>query len=184
MRTPLRARELTPEEATEIQRRAKSRTEPARSVERAQIIWRSREGQLAPAIARALGISQEAVRLWVRRFNARGRDGLADAPRSGCPPTYDAAVAGEVLAAALTDPQELGLPFASWTLDRLTTYLHEQRGVPMRRTRIDELLVAEGLRWRTRETWFGERVDPCFAETTPNGYPPSSGAPPSLRPVV
>jgi hypothetical protein len=24
--------------------------------------------------------------------------------------------------------------------------------------------VAEGLRWRTDETWFGERVDPNFAE--------------------
>ena len=28
----------------------------------------------------------------------------------------------------------------------------------------DELLIAEGLRWRTQETWFGERVDPEFAK--------------------
>jgi hypothetical protein len=34
----------------------------------------------------------------------------------------------------------------------------------MKRTRIDELLLAEGLRWRSQETWFGERVDPQFAE--------------------
>ena len=33
----------------------------------------------------------------------------------------------------------------------------------MKRTRIDEILVGEGLRWRNQETWFGERVDPDFA---------------------
>src|ERR671917_26409 len=32
------------------------------------------------------------------------------------------------------------------------------------RRRIDEILLAEGLRWRRQETWFGERVDPEFAE--------------------
>jgi hypothetical protein len=34
----------------------------------------------------------------------------------------------------------------------------------MQRSRSDELLIAEGLRWRKHETWFGERVDPAFAE--------------------
>jgi hypothetical protein len=34
----------------------------------------------------------------------------------------------------------------------------------MRRSRIDEILLQEGLRWRRHETWSGERVDPEFAE--------------------
>jgi transposase len=58
----------------------------------------------------------------------------------------------------------LGLPFASWTLDRLEAYLNEQKGIAIKRSRIDELLLSEGLRWRKQETWFGERVDPEFAE--------------------
>ena len=29
---------------------------------------------------------------------------------------------------------------------------------------IGEILLKEGLRWRRQETWFGERVDPEFAE--------------------
>ena len=70
-----------------------------------------------------------------------------------------------MIATSLTNPRELGVPFASWTLDRLAAYLHEVKGIPMKRTRIDELLRREGLRWRTQETWFGERVDPAFAET-------------------
>ena len=60
--------------------------------------------------------------------------------------------------------ETLGLPFASWTLDRLAAYLAEERGLPIKRSRIDEVLIAEGLRWRHQETWFGERVDPAFAE--------------------
>jgi hypothetical protein len=71
----------------------------------------------------------------------------------------------EVLATSMTNLRELGFPFASWTLDRLAACLHEVKGIAMKRTRIDELLLAEGLRWRTQETWFGERVDPAFAET-------------------
>jgi transposase len=54
------------------------------------------------------------------------------------------------------------LPFACWTLDRLVAYLSEQ-GIGMRRSRISEILLAEGLQWRQEETWFGERVDPDFA---------------------
>ena len=52
----------------------------------------------------------------------------------------------------------------AWTLDRLAAYLHEHKGVAMKRSRIDEILLREGLRWRRQETWFGERVDPAFAE--------------------
>ena len=58
----------------------------------------------------------------------------------------------------------MGQPFACWTLDRLAAYLSESKEIAMKRSRISELLVAEGLRWRQQETWFGERVDPDFAE--------------------
>ena len=69
-----------------------------------------------------------------------------------------------MIATALTDPKTLDLPFASWTLDRLAAYLNEQKGIAIKRSRIDEILLAEGLRWHKHETWFGERVDPAFAE--------------------
>jgi hypothetical protein len=34
----------------------------------------------------------------------------------------------------------------------------------MRRSRISEIFIREGLKWRHDETWFGERVDPDFAK--------------------
>jgi len=158
----LTLRPLTEDETRALDRLAHSRTEPARAVERARIIWQARQGTRVPAIARTLGVCEATVRLWLTRFNAAGVDGLADAARAGRPPTYSPEEVGEVIAASLTKPDDLGLPFGSWTLDRLTAYLHETKGLAISRSRIGEILVAEGLRWRTQETWFGERVDPDF----------------------
>jgi transposase len=70
---------------------------------------------------------------------------------------------GTIVATALTDPQALGQAYSSWTLDRLVAYLAEQEGICMKRSRLDELLLAQGLRWRKQESWFGARVDPEFA---------------------
>ncbi len=159
----LRLRPLTEEERSTLQRVARSRTAPARLVERAQMIQRAAAGEALGTIAATRGCNVETVRLWVKRFTAQGLEGLEDRPRRGRPPTYTPEEVGTVITVALTNPADLGLPFGSWTLDRLAAYLQEQRSIGMKRSRIDELLIAEGLRWRTQETWFGERVDPDFA---------------------
>lgn len=165
----LQVRELTPEEGQELRQRAHSRTEATRTVERAKIIWWMAQGHHVPRVAHRLRISQATVRTWVKRFNEHGVAGLADHPRAGRPPTYTVAEIGEVLATSLTPPLTLGLPFANWTLDRLTTYRQERPlaaggPLPVSRSHIDRIVSAEGLRWRKQETWFGERVDPAFAE--------------------
>jgi transposase len=135
------------------------------------------DGERVSAIADRLHITAATVYLWLHRFNDGGLAGLADKPRGGRPPTYTREEVGVVVATALTDPQTLGLTFASWTLDRLAAYLAEEKGIAMKRSRIDELLIAEGLRWRKEETWFGERVDPDFAEKRG----PSNSSTPPLR---
>jgi transposase len=65
---------------------------------------------------------------------------------------------GEVLVVTPTNPCRWGLPFASWTLVRLEAQLNAEKGLPFKPSRIDELLIAEGLGWRMQETWFGERA--------------------------
>lgn len=160
----LRVRSMTAEEAQTIEELARSRTAPARTVERARIILLSRKGLRVPAIARELDIDQRTVRLWLKRFNERGIDGLENKLLPGRAPTYTPEEVGELIRACLTNPRDLGLPFASWTLDRLQAYLNEEKGIAIKRSRIDEILLADGLRWRSQESWFGERVDPEFAE--------------------
>jgi transposase len=178
----VRVREMTAEEVAAVRRLTRSRTASARAVERARIVWRSFQGQDVRAIAAELGVGPGTVRVWLKRFNARGLAGLRDAPRSGRPATYTPEDVGEVSAAALTKPPALGLPFGTWTLDRLAAYLNEHKGIPIKRSRIDELLLHERLRWRQQRTWFGVRgalqrargvapaeatpVDPGFARKT------------------
>ena len=173
----LRVRELTDDEVAAVKRLAHARTEPARRVERARIVWLSSQGQRAPAIAGDLGICTATVRFWLKRFNAKGIDGLEDAPRPGPAPSYTPEQVSMLIATVLTQPQVLGLPFANWTLDRLVAYLGEQHDITMKRSRVDEMLFAEGIRWRTQETWFGERVDPDFARKRGR----SSNSPPTRR---
>ncbi|HEY0791185.1 MAG TPA: hypothetical protein VGD78_08980 [Chthoniobacterales bacterium] len=70
------------------------------------------------------------------------------------------------IAAALRRPRELNLPVGCWSLDRLTACLHEHKRIAIKRSRVGEILLAEGLRWRKQEAWSGaERVGPDFAQT-------------------
>jgi transposase len=181
----LQVRALTEEEREELRRRAQSRTAPARVVERARMVLGVAGGETAPTVARRLGLGTDVVRQWIKRFNAAGLAGLEDRPRAGRPPTYTAEQVGQVLATAVTDPKTVGLPFGCWTLDRLAAYLHERPPeaggpLPISRSHLDRLLSGEGLRWRKEETWFGERVDPAFAEKRG----PSSGSGPVRRPAA
>jgi transposase len=159
----MQLRAVTDEERQAVKRLAHSRTAPARAVERARVVLAALEGQLVEHIAGDQRLSRNTVYLWLHRFEERGVAGLEDRGRTGRPRTYPGEQVGEIVATALSDPKTLGLPFASWTLDRLVAYLAEHKGITMKRSRLDEVLLSEGLRWRKEETWFGERVDPDFA---------------------
>lgn len=161
-----RVRDMSEEEVKQIRELAHSRTKPAALVARAQIVLMSREGKRAPLIAQQMRVCGRTVRRWIERFNTQGIEGLLDRGKSGRPPTYTQEERGEVVAASLTDPQSLGLPFGAWTLDRLEAYLNEAKHIPIKRSRIADILQAEGLRWRTQERWFTERaeLDPAFVE--------------------
>lgn len=159
----LQVRAVTEEERLAVKRLAHARTAPARAVERARVVQAALEGAPVEEIAVRLGLARNTVYLWLHRFEQRGLAGLEDAPREGRPPTYSREQVSEIVATALTDPQVLDLPFQSWTLDRLVAYLREQKGIGMQRSRLNEVLLTEGLRWRKQESWFGERVDPDFA---------------------
>src|SRR3954468_4325186 len=138
---PVCLRALTAEERSAVETLARSRTAPARQVEGARFVVRASRGETPPGIAEALGLGAETVRRRIRRFNAEGLAALDDHHRSGRPATYSTDEVAVVIAAALTSPRSLGLPCASWTLDRLSAYLLEHKGISMRRSRVDEILL-------------------------------------------
>src|SRR5215472_15580877 len=100
----VRLRALTDDESCRVRQLAHARTAPARTVERARIVWLASHGKYAPAIAKELGLAEQTVRRWLVRFNAHGLTGLVDAPRSGRPPTYTLEEASAVIAAVLSKP--------------------------------------------------------------------------------
>lgn len=164
MRKTIVLRELTVAERQTLEQLAHSRTGEARLVQRAQLLLALADGHSPSDIADEFHVTRAMIYDWMHRFNEEGLQGLQDRRRSGRPPTYTAEEVAEVIATALTNPKVLQLEFGGWTLDRLQAYLNEHKGIAIKRSRIDEILRNEGLRWRKQETWFGERVDPDFAE--------------------
>jgi transposase len=164
MRQELKLRALTTEEEKVIHTLVSSRVASVRLVERARIIEQASRGRSIPQIAQEMHLNEKTIRKWFKRFSERGLAGLEDAPRSGAPSRYTVENQAQVLEVAATAPSKLDQPFHCWSLKRLQIYLKEQRGLPMKQSRIRQLLHAEGLRWRKQEGWFGERIDPQFAE--------------------
>ena len=163
MRAYVRVRPLTDEEYQLLKRHAASRKLAAGRVKRARVVLLSNQGCRAEEIAERLRMHARTARTWINRFTRLGIPGLEEGPRSGRPPVYAPTDVGGVIETALTPPGDLALPFGSWTLDRLVAYLNGVKGIPIRRSRISEILRQEGLRWRHQEGWFGERIDPDFA---------------------
>jgi transposase len=176
----IRVRVVSEEERRTLGQMARSHTLGAGIVRRAQIVLHALDGLKAPEITARMDLCGATVRHWLKRFNARGLDGLKEDVRSGRPPTYSAEQRSAVINAALTRPADLGLPFACWTLDRLVAYLSEHKGIAMRRSRMGEIFIQEGLKWRHEETWFGKRVDPDFAQKRG----PSSNSTRHHRPIA
>jgi transposase len=98
---------LAPSEAETLALWARSRTLPARVVERAQIIQMATKGVPSQEIARVLGVSRPTVQLWRQRFLGLRLAGLEkDAPRPGrIPPISDRKIREIVEATLHSQPE-------------------------------------------------------------------------------
>src|SRR5690606_17587684 len=98
-----------------LQARVRSERTARRDWVRAWIILAADEGVLHSVIAEDLGICQDTVRKWRKRFAAAGLEGLKDAARSGRPRRITALERAEVTALACTLPAETGLPLSRFS---------------------------------------------------------------------
>jgi transposase len=165
----LKLRELTEKEKQEVAKITRSRTEPARRVQRARIIQAMLENPSLPAskAGRAAGYESDVTGgVWVKRFNEEGLSGLEDDERAGRPRTHEESVRSALVNLAIQKPESLGYPFKLWTLERLQTVFKERQGVHLSDSTIWEWLDAEGLQWKRQQSWFheAERHDPDFVE--------------------
>ena len=142
--------------------RARSVRGPYRDRLRAKIVLAAAAGQDNAAIARQLGACTDTVRKWRRRFAAGRLAGLADAPRSGCPPAFTAADRAEVIALACALPAESGVPLSKWSGPDLARELATRRGIAASPSTIRRWLAGDALKPWQHRSWISVR-DPGFA---------------------
>ena len=80
--------DLTPEQRTELEARARKYTLPYREVVRAKIVLMAADGLANDEIAARLDTRREIASKWRKRFFLHGLAGLDERPRDGRPPVF------------------------------------------------------------------------------------------------
>jgi|SRR5687767_6382294 transposase len=126
------------------------------------LLWLA-AGEPVDRIANLLGVSRRTVYYWARRFQQRDeRDfpaRLADAPRSGRPPTA-LGVIDPLLADVIDlDPRELGYRATGWTNELLRRHLTRRHRVTVSRKSLSLALARLAIRWKRPRHHLASRPD-------------------------
>lgn len=138
-------------------------TSQARMVLRARIVLRAADGGSNAGIARDLGVCQDTVRKWRRRYARDRLGGLADASRSGRPRRFSAVQRAQVTALACELPATRGMPLSRWSSFELACEAVEAGVVvDISASTVRRWLAADALKpWQYR-SWIAPRA-PDFA---------------------
>lgn len=105
---------------------ARSRTEPASRVERAQMLLAYRDDPSFFAVGRALGLHHQTVQRCVERAVVYGpMAALEDRPRPGKEPTITSEAKAWLVSLACRKAKELGYPHELWTTRLLARHARE-----------------------------------------------------------
>jgi len=114
------------DEAAELARLARSRTEPASRVERARMLLAYRETPSFYAVGRAIGVTHQTVERCLRRAERLGvLAALDDSPRPGREPTITEEARTFVVDLACRKAKDLGYPHELWTTRLLAKHIRE-----------------------------------------------------------
>ena len=117
---------ISEEEASELARLSRSRTEPASRVERARMLLAYRETPSFYAVGRAIGVTHQTVERCLRRAERLGvMAALDDSPRPGREPTITDEARTFVVDLACRKAKDLGYPHEVWTTRLLAKHIRE-----------------------------------------------------------
>jgi transposase len=143
------------------------RSADAFTLRRCQIVLASARGEWAPAIARALGCSDQTVRNAIRAFD---RDGLAALVEGSSRPhtihaAFDADSAARLRSLLHRSPREFGHATSVWTLALLadTAYREGLTATRITGETVRATLERLGIRWRRAKTWITS-PDPAYTQ--------------------
>lgn len=98
-------------------------------------------GLSVPQTARLVGISEEQVRYWVKRFLAGGFDALPDAPHLG----QQSALGPTILESVRAQLRQGG---RTWTAEQIADWIAEEHGVRRSADRVGRMLRRAGLSYK------------------------------------
>lgn len=104
---------------------SRSRTEPIRKVERAEILLRYAKGEMITHLSKEFG-SRKRVEVCIKKALAVGAlSALDDLSGRGKPPTITPEARTWLLSLACQKPKDLGYPHELWTLDLLAKHIQK-----------------------------------------------------------
>jgi transposase len=164
MQAPLFVRPLTDAEREALE--AGLRSSRAFTLRRAQILLASARGEHTPAIAAALGCSDQTVRDAIHAFATRGVAALT--PGSKRPrtlrPAFDAVTAERLRDLLHRSPRDFGHPTSLWTLELAAATAHAE-GLTASRVSgetVRATLARLDIRWKRAKRWITS-PDPAYA---------------------
>lgn len=137
----------------ELQRIARSHSEPKRRVDRAKIILSCLENDNQVAVAKYLKTRPNTVNKWRMRFIAKGMDGLEDAKRPGKPKTIGKDLRARVLKLLETPPPK---GQSTWDGNALAKQLN------VKKSSVYSVLAANSIQLQRMRSWCVS-TDPEFA---------------------
>lgn len=140
-------RALPPEALEELQAASRNRKEPG-FARRARGVLLFAEGRRYSYICEALSVSKEAVRLWLRAYEAKGIAGLVDQPRPGKPCVRSKQIEEAVEGIIHRPSSDFGFDRSTWSLESITEYVLTSRGVQVGLQTVMDVLFEKGYRWR------------------------------------
>jgi transposase len=122
------------------------KTDKPRYRTRAQMVLLSAEkGLKAEEIAEIVRESHITVLRWLKRYLAKGVEGLKDVPRPGRSVIVTDEYRRRLLETVRKRPRSLGLEFSLWTLQRLADYLAEETGLRLSAETVRRELAKGGI---------------------------------------
>lgn len=144
-------------------RQLRDRPPAPRVGRRAACLLLSAAGESAATIARATGLSADAVTDVRRRWREAGMRSLADRPHTGRPPRVDAAYRRELRRAIRRGPAAFGYAFTVWSVARLAAHLARRTGVAVGPDWLRRVLHGQGFAYgRPKHTLKGRRDERAY----------------------
>ena len=121
-------REISNDEGNRLLRIVRRTSGSVVTWRRAQIVLLSAQGMTPTRISEVVFTDPDTVREVIHNFNRDGFDALYPRYRGGRPQTFTLPTRQQIKRIALTDPTDLDLPFATWSLAKLADFLVVEGG--------------------------------------------------------